>query len=334
MLSRVADSLFWMSRYIERAENVARMLDVNIDLLLDLQALEEKEMREHWQAIILAMGDEENFAADYGEVNGPNVTDFLTVNLTNTNSIFGCIRLARENARTVREQISTEMWEQLNRLFLSVKDLDSEKIWQQGPHRFYQAIKEGAQMFHGVTDATMTHGEGWEFIRVGKFLERADKTTRHMDVRHILLHPEPEKVTHSTDAIEWMAVLKSCSALEAYRKAYSSSVEPQKIVEFLVLHDSFPRSVRFSINQVSNALRNITPVTHGQFANGAQKSAGRLRADFEFSDIGDIYEKGLHEYLDHLQDRFNQLGGEISHCYLAVPPDLVGESEMVMQQQQ
>jgi len=334
MLSRVADSLFWMSRYIERAENIARMLDVNLDLLLDLGSVEEREVRDRWQDVLSAMGDEERYASAYKEVNAFHVLDFLTFSSLNPHSISSCIRSARENARTVREQISTEMWEQLNRLFLSVKDVTTEGIWQEGRHRFYQALKEGAQTFHGVTDATMTHGEGWEFIRVGKFLERADKTTRLVDLRHKLLQSSPDRLSRPTDILEWMAVLKSCSGLEAYRKAFSSSVEPKRIVEFLILHELFPRSVRFSIHQVAEALLNITPVAHGQFANAAQRTAGRLRADFEFCDPKEIFNHGLHEYLDERQLRFNQLGDEISGVYLTNLQGAMEETEMVQQQQQ
>ncbi len=334
MLSRVADSLFWMSRSIERAENVARMLDVSFDLLMDLGPMEEPQVQRHWQDLLSAMGEEEQFASIHPRVDAFHVLDFLTLNTSNPHSIFSCIRLARENARTVREQISSEMWEQLNRLFLFSKDATTDRIWQEGPHRFYQAIKEGAQAFHGVTDSTMTHGEGWEFIRVGKFLERADKTTRLVDIRHTLLQPPPNRAPRPTDVVEWMAVLKSCSGLEAYRKAFSSSVQPERIVRFLLYHDSFPRSVRFSINQIAEALWNITPVPHGQFSNSAQMLAGRLRADIDFCDPNEVFNQGLHQYLDGLQIRFNQLGEDLSRCYLTQSQYPPGQLESVQQQQQ
>jgi uncharacterized alpha-E superfamily protein len=333
MLSRVADSLFWMSRYIERAENTSRMLDVNLDMLMDLGPKDEEDLQRRWQDVILAIGAEESFDALYSKANAANVIELLTINLTNPHSISACIRSARENARTVREQISSEMWEQLNRLFHSVKDMTMDRIWQEGPHRFYQLLKEATQTFHGVTDATMTHGEGWEFIRVGKFLERADNSTRIIDLRNKLLQPSSDNPANPEDIIEWMAVLKSCSGLEGYRKAFRSSIEPKNIVEFLILHESFPRSVRFSINEVADALFNITPVSHGQFANGAQKMAGRLRADFEFCDPSEIFAQGLHDYLDGLQVKFNLLGDEIVKAYLTSFQNMI-ENEQIQQQQQ
>jgi len=334
MLSRVADSLYWLSRYVERAENTARVLDVQLDLSIDLHHLSRKEIWQQWESIVIAMGEEQNFNHSGLAHTAQGVAEFLAFQPSNPNSILTCIRYARENARSVREQISSEMWEHLNSLFLSVKNMDSSKMWKEGPHRFFKEIKGAAQNFHGITDATMTHSEGWEFIRVGKFLERADKTTRLLDVRHHLLQSDANRVSRLTDSLEWVAVLKSCSAFEAYRKAFNSSIEPQKIVQFLILHDAFPRSTQFSISQVADALRNITPVTQGQFVNTAQKTAGRLRADFAFWDINDIFNPGLHQFLDALQLRFNHLADAISQCYLSHSQAYPDEVEMTIQQQQ
>lgn len=332
MLSRVADSLFWMSRYVERAENTARMLDVNLDLFLDLGPLEETDIQSRWMDVLMAMGEDERYISQHAKVDAFHVLEALTFVSTNPHSISSCIRLARENARTVRDQISSEMWEQLNRTYLSLSDLSMERVWQDGPHRFYQGIKEASQTFQGVTDATMTHGEGWEFIRIGKFLERADQTTRLLDLRHKLLQPGSERISNGTDMIEWMAVLKSCSGLEAYRKSYNTTVDPFRVAEFLILHESFPRSVRFSMNEVAHGLMNISPSSHGQFANAAQKMSARVRADLDFTECNEIFNAGLHEQLDLLQIKFNLLGNEIAKCYLTVQSG--PESELIQQQQQ
>ena len=327
MLSRVADSLYWMSRYIERAENIARILDVNMNLLLDLPNVKPEQVCRYWQALITTNGDDEEFSTRHKQADAMNVTNFLTFDAQNANSIVSSIRSARENARTVREQISSEMWEQLNRLYLFVRDHQTRDVLREGSHGFYQAIKEGSQTFQGITDATMTHGEGWEFIRGGKFLERADKTTRILDVKYFLLNASAAEGNGSVDAVEWMSVLKSCSALEAYRKLYSAAVQPQTVVEFLLLDDVFPRSVKFSIAQIAEALFNVTPVRRSRFANDAQKLAGRLRAQMEYSSVDDAFQHGLHQYLDDLQVRFNAIGEAIHRSYIALPADPAAEAD-------
>lgn len=327
MLSRVADSLYWMSRYIERAENIARILDVKLSLLLDLPDLKPKQTRKHWLAVVTANGDHAAFATRHREVNALNVTNFLTFDTKNPNSIVSAIRSARENARTVREQISSEMWEHLNRLYLFLRERRTQNVLRDGSHGFYQAIKEGSQTFQGITDATMTHGEGWEFIRMGRFLERADKTTRVLDLRHYLQKSAAADAPEVADGVEWLAVLKSCSALEAYRKLYSAAVQPRTVVEFLLLDDVFPRSVKFSIAQIAEALFNVTPVRRSQFANEAQKLAGRLRAQMEYSSVDDAFQHGLHQYLDDLQVRFNAIGEAIHRSYIALPADPAAEAD-------
>ncbi|MEY2496680.1 MAG: hypothetical protein QOD12_236, partial [Verrucomicrobiota bacterium] len=242
MLSRVADSLYWMSRYIERAENNARIADVNLQLVLDLTNQRDADSQQQWDPIISSLEEGELFSSLYEAPSGEAVIDFVSLQKKNPNSIFSCLSRARENARTTREQISSEMWEQINKLYLFVKSDSAKKLVRTSPYEFFKRIITGSHLFQGITDATMTHAEGWDFIRIGRLLERADCTSRILDVKYHILLPSGEKVGGNVDTIQWMSVLKSCSALEAYRKVYVGQVAPWKVAEFITTHSAFPRS--------------------------------------------------------------------------------------------
>ena len=210
MLSRVADSIYWMSRYIERAENVARFIDVNLNLMLDLPVGSAQQ----WQPLVDITGDTDEFAKRYGSATQQNVIQFLTFDQENVNSIRSCLRAARENARSVREIISSEMWEQLNQFYLVVNSAASKTGRMTDPQELFASVKMSSHLFTGVTDATMTHGEGWHFCRLGRKLERADKTSRILDVKYFLLLPTIADVGTTFDDIQWAAVLRSASAFE------------------------------------------------------------------------------------------------------------------------
>ena len=317
MLSRVADSLYWMSRYIERAENNARILDVNLQLLLDLGNQSEAEMLEHWSPVIASLEETELFDSLYKKPDGPSVTEFVTFQKQNPNSIFSCLTLARENARTTREQISSEMWEQINRLYLFVKSDSAKKLFRSSAHEFFKRVIAGSHLFQGITDATMTHGEGWDFIRIGTLLERADCTSRILDVKYHILLPSGENVGGNVDTIQWMAVLKSCSALEAYCKLYVSQVAPWKVAEFLITHLEFPRSIRFCIDSLDRALHRISGVAETHYGNEAERLSGRLRSDVGYVTIGEIFEFGLHEYLEAIQERLVEVSNAMYASYCA-----------------
>src|SRR6202166_3155008 len=294
MLSRVADALFWLSRYTERAENNARMLDVNLQLMLDVHPLANHQ---HWEPIIFSLEDTKLFNKRYPEITGDAVVDFVTFERKNPNSIYSCIATARENARTVREQISVEMWEQINRMY------------QNSTYEFFKWILESSHLFQGVTDATMAHDEGWEFIRLGMFLERADRTSRILDIKYHILLPSGEQIGGNVDTLQWMAVLKSCSALEPYRKHYRGQVVPWKVVEFLVKNQTFPRSIVFCVDSLDYSIHEITGVDRGdfQYKVEAERLSGRLLADLSFVTIDEIFRTGLHEYLDRMQGRLIEI---------------------------
>ena len=317
MLSRVADSLYWMSRYIERAENSARIAEVNLQLLLDLTNQAELDPRQLWNPIISSLEENELFDSLYKDPDGRAAIDFVALQKKSRNSIYSCVSQARENARTTREQVSSEMWEQINRLYLFVTGDNARKLIRSSPYEFFRRVIAGSHLFQGISDATMTHGEGWDFIRIGKLLERADCTSRILDVKYHILLPSGEKVGGNVDTIQWMAVLRSCSALDAYRKAYVDQVAPWKVAEFLILHGDFPRSIRFCVESLDAALHRISGSSETHYANEAERLSGRLRSDLVYATIGDIFKFGLHEYLETVQERLVEISNAMHDAYFA-----------------
>lgn len=315
MLSRVADSLYWMSRYIERAENNARIADVNLQLELDLANQREVDPQQHWNPIISSLEENELFASLYPKPDERAAIDFVSLQKKNRNSIYSCISLARENARTTREQISSEMWEQINRLYLFVQSDSAKRTLRSSPYEFFRRIIAGSHLFQGITHATMTHGEGWHFMRIGRLVERADCTSRILDVKYHILLPSGERVGGNVDTIQWMSVLKSCSALEAYRKIYVDQVAPWKVAEFLITHDAFPRSIRFSVDCLDEALHRISGSDEAHYANEAERLSGRLRSDLDYITIGEIFKFGLHEYLESIQKRLVEIDSATYETY-------------------
>jgi len=334
MLSRVANSLYWMSRQIERAENVARIVDVNFQLLLDFRSINDRRLAEHWMPIVQSTGDEELFRTLYKDATGQNVTEFLTFRTENPNSIITSIAQARENARMVRDQITREMWEEINRIYLFLKSPKATEVWKVTPDEFFHEIKSSSLLLQGLCDATIPHTEGWNFMQVGKFIERADKTTRIIDVRYQSFpdHGAPAG-SSQMDTLEWAAVLRSCSAWDAYRQQFGADVDPRKVVAFLTLDEDFPRSVIFSVIQLNHALRRISGVAEGRFINNAEKLAGRLVAELQFSTIDEIFDAGLHGYLDQLQLKLNNIGAAMFDAYIFQQFNNP-EAEMMVQQEE
>jgi uncharacterized alpha-E superfamily protein len=335
MLSRVANSLYWMARYIERAENIARIVDVNLQLLLDIRDLDEKKLVAYWLPIVQATGDEDAFFKLHPHANGRTVTEFLVFQMENPNSIVQAICAARENARMVRDQITLELWEELNRLYWFVRTPSARQIWNDSPGDFFQQIRAGSLHIIGLTYATLIRNEGWQFVQVGKFIERADKTSRILDLRYESL-PEKglPKTISQNDALEWSAILRSCSAWDSYKSIHGAEITPRLVAEFLLLNEDFPRSVRFCLGELNGALRRISGVAKGRFCNDAEKLAGRLAAELQFSTIDEIFEAGLHDYLDLLQMKLNNIGAAMFNAYIFQPFQNPDEEHMVQQEEQ
>ena len=299
MLSRVADSIYWMSRYIERAENVARSVDVTLNLMLDLPDRSEAQ----WQPLVDITGDTAAFAERYRDATQRNVIQFLTFDTENVNSILSCLRGARENARSIREIISSEMWEQLNQSYLMVSAAAASRGHLTDPQELFASVKLGSQVFAGVTDATMTHGEGWHFVRLGRKLERADKTSRILDVKYFLLLPAAHDVGTTIDDVQWAAVLRSASAFEMYHKRHGR-ISPGRIVEFLLLDREFPRAINFCLMAARESVHAISGTPAGMFRSPIERVLGLLCSELAYAQIDEIVTAGLHQYLVDPSDPF------------------------------
>lgn len=317
MLCRVAESLYWLARYIERAENNARILDVNLQVTLDDNHSGPAGERLEWEPILATLEDHKLFDALYTEVNATNVCEFVTFARENPNSIVSCIAVARENARTVRDYISSEMWERINHLFLWLNSDDARHLYTASGIEFYRHVVDCAHQFLGTTAATLTRGEGWNFIQLGKYLERADSASRILDLKYHILLPTGEQVGGNVDTVQWQAVLKSCSAFEAFRKIHPGQVTPWSVAEFIILHDHFPRSIRFCVTQLDYSLHQISGCDRAHYSNEAERRAGRLLSDLNFATIEEIFRIGLHEYLDSIQGRLNEIASAMHQEYCA-----------------
>jgi uncharacterized alpha-E superfamily protein len=336
MLSRVANSLYWMSRYIERAESIARLVDVNLQLLLDFRSLDDAGLAAHWLPIVQSSGDEELFGRLHQRATGQTVTEFLVFSTANPNSIVASIAQARENARMVRDQITVELWEEINRLYLFLSSPAARVLWRENPSDFFLTVRNGSLLLQGLTDATIVRNEGWSFIQAGRYLERADKTSRILDVRHGSLPAPgaPAPAPSQADALGWAAVLRSCSAWDAYKALHGAEVQPALVAEFLLLSDDFPRSVRFCVGRLDHALRSLSGVAEGRFSNDAEKLAGRLLAELQFGTSEDILAIGLHTYVDVVQAKLNAIGAALFQTYIYQPFHTPEEYELRQQEEQ
>lgn len=313
MLSRDADSLYWMSRYLERAEHTARLLGVGLTQMLD-QTPELAASR--WGRMLAALHADPPAA---GLTDTPAITSALTFDPAAANTISACVTLARENARQARGQISSEMWEQLNRLYLRVRAATPEQLWQSEPIEFYQAVKEGAHLFQGITDSTMTHGEGWHFIQVGRYLERAGATAALIDAHfQPFLAAQPDAAA-PLDFNDWVALLKACTAFEAYCKAYTADVQPTCVAEFLLLNAEFPRSIRFCADRVQRGLRAIGQSTGSRGAGRAERLAGRLSAALDYGQVDEIMADNMHADLLGIQHQCAGIHTAIYQAYVTYP---------------
>ncbi|MDT8442061.1 MAG: alpha-E domain-containing protein [Desulfuromonadales bacterium] len=314
MLSRVAESIYWMACYVERAENVARIMDANYHMILDLPT----GVGEQWEPLVVTTGDEELFKEFYDSFTRENVVRFLTFDARNPNSILSCLRMARENARSVREWISSEMWQQINTFYLLLKEASQRGGLIELPHEFFVEIMMASHLFTGLSENTMTHGEGWQFARLGRMLERADKTARIIDVKYFILLPSLDYVGAPFDHILWASILRSASAFEMYRKQHGQIV-PDQIIDFLVLDAEFPRAIHHCLIMAELSLRTISGTLRGRFSNRAEKALGRLLSDIDYTTVEDIKSVGLHEFIDDLQTRLNQVGVIAHETLFAIP---------------
>ena len=312
MLSRTADHLFWMSRYIERAENLARLLDVTWQMSLVPQPLEA--INQSWNAIIALNSLDEAYAKKYSTVNGENVLRFMVSDPDNSASIHSCLRLARENAHAVRGTLTTEMWETLNSTWLEAREKTFDQLFHAGIGDYFEWVKMRSSLSRGTTLGTLLQDEAYHFIRLGTLLERADNTARILDVKYHVLRPNGDE--GATDFYEWGALLRSVSAFEVYRKVYRDVITPERVAELLIFNKDMPRSLQFCLNSVIKNLELIANSNSGE----TQRQGGMLHAQLRYGRIEDILEHGLHEWLSDFMDRIYMLGNGISKDFL-VPMD-------------
>ncbi|HVL89526.1 MAG TPA: alpha-E domain-containing protein [Actinomycetota bacterium] len=314
MLSRVADAIYWMNRYLERADNIARFIDVNYHLTLDVRTGDEQ-----WLPLIATTAALPQFHARYDKPTRANVIKFMAFDRENPNSILSCVERARENARSVRDQITIETWEEINGFYRMVRHEASLGSIGSDPYRFLASVKRTGSLIQGVVDATTSRSEGWHWGRIARMLERADKTSRILDVKYFILLPNVTDVGTPLDDLQWTALLKSASALEMYRKRYGR-IAPERVAGFLLLDREFPRSVQFCVHLADLSLRRITGTQSETFSNKAEQMLGRLGSMLAYSGIGEIVAAGLHEFLDQLQRDLNTVDDAIYEGFFALRP--------------
>lgn len=314
MLSRTADHLFWMARYIERAENTARMLDVNVQTALLPQDAENAE--QGWRAMLSICELTEAFAKRHDDVSAEAVIDFMVKDPNNPSSIYCCLQGARENARAVRGALTTEVWETNNTTWLELKKVLADGTVERDPSEFFEWVKFRSHLSRGVTIGTMLKDDAFRFIRLGTFLERADNTARLLDVKFHSMPFSPlanlSTADPHADYYHWAAILRSVSAFETYRKVYRDVITPDRVAELLILRDDMPRSLLASLNEVCINLEMIS----NDYSANTERRAGKLRAELLYSQIDDILQMGLHAYLTNFLERVNDLGNRISKDFL------------------
>ena len=315
MLSRTADHLFWMSRYTERAENTARMLDVNYQTSLLPQSTTVAQAG--WQGLLSISELKPAYAAKYGDsINPRDVMDFMVRDEKNSSSIISCLKNARENARAVRGTLTTEVWETQNQTYLEVFRMLRNGDFERDPGQFFEWVKFRSHLSRGVTVGTMLQDEAFHFLRLGTFLERADNTARLVDVKFHSFQGDflgvPNEEDQEYDFYHWSAILRSVSGFEVYRKVYRDVIKPERVAELLILRADMPRSLLGCLNEVMHTLAMVT----SDASSETQRRAGKLRADLQYARIDEILATGLHAFLTQFLDRVNELGAHISREFL------------------
>ncbi|MGA3067318.1 MAG: alpha-E domain-containing protein [Tepidisphaeraceae bacterium] len=313
MLSRDADSMYWMARYVERAEHVARLLLVTSNVLIDMGDLAPVLIARQWQSLLSILR-----LPELSEGNGNlsvRVAQHLTLDQDNPNSIVSCISRARENARGIRENISTEMWENLNMLYWSLRSDDATARFEDSPDSLWRSVMNGSMLFQGLTDQTLAHDQRWLFAQLAKYLERIDVTCRVIETKFNFLKSAEQFLESTLRNINWMAVLRSCCSIEAYRRYNLGDMDPFRVASFLILEKNFPRTVRFSVSGALASMAAIRTSTRGGAIDPAERILGRLDAHLEYVQIADIVADGLPNFLQHIQSAINDAALAVQQSY-------------------
>ncbi|MCA9774689.1 MAG: alpha-E domain-containing protein, partial [Myxococcales bacterium] len=291
---------------------------VNLNLMLDLPGHDPVAQ---WAPVVATTGDAELFGARYGQATEGSAVRFLTFDEDNANSILRCVSQARDNARSVRDAISTELWEDLNAFYLDLKESARAGDLAPSPSAFFARIRRGSHLVKGVIDSTMSRTEGWHFARLGRLIERADQTSRILDVKYYMLLPRVEDVGGAIDEIQWAALLKSASALEMYRKRFGL-IRPEHVADFLIFDRHFPRAIHYCLVDAEASVHAITGSPWGTYRNEPEQLLGRLRSELDYTRVDEVTTRGLHEFLDDLQLRLNQIDDAISKAFFSLPSEV------------
>ena len=315
MLSRVADSLYWMARYLERAEHSARVLAVKLEAMLDQTP---EDAGEAWIRVVGALAWP---MSDVAQGQPIEIARQLTLDKAHASSIVTSVRLARDNARQVRELISTEMWEQINRQFIRLNAHDISHDWSTEPVTFLRTIANDLLLFAGITDSTMRHGEGWHFIQLGRHIERAQLVSRLLDLHFGSLPPDVPGHVRAPRYFEWITLLKQCTAFEAYCKVYTADVEPAKIAEFLIFDREFPHSIRFAVDRVQEELGFLGPggVTGRRIQ--AERLAGRLKAGLDYGQVDELMAGDIDGFLRNIQTSCKHIHQSVFDAFIGYSVD-------------
>ena len=309
MLGRAASHLYWMSRYIERAENTARLLEISQRMSL-LPHVAKKGASE-WLALLQIVGNTSDYVERYGEITPAKVTAYLTLDKQNSSSIWSAIRAARDNANAERVSITSEVWESLNATWLEVQNLTPADLDERGQRNFFDWMKERSHLFRGITFGTMLRDEAYNFLRLGTFVERADNVARILDVKYHVLLPSPSEVGGAVDHFQWGALLRSVSGFRAYHRVYHDVITPWRVTELLILNASMPRSLHACLDATAGILQLIS----GDSPTEANRLCGEIHAGLHYGKIDDIYKGGLHEFLSVFLRRNNALSSEIQDSF-------------------
>lgn len=303
VLARDADASYWMARYVERAEHIARLLLVNSEVLIDVGDLEESLIDRHWQSVLQIMNVET--PADGEMPISQRIAEHMTFNPSNPNSLFCCLTRGRENARSIRELISSDMWEQLNMLYWTMR-ADGRTLFTESPDQLYRQIMTGSMLFQGLTDHTLDHSQRWFFIQLGKYFERIATTCRTLKIKYELLHATESEMDAPLTNVHWSAVLRCCGSLEAYRQAHLSDLDPLHVAQFLVLQEDFPRSVRYCVHQAHQSIAAIRAAVRPRAVDPTERILGRLDAQLEYAEAKDLVSNGLPDFLGQILDAISE----------------------------
>ena len=320
MLSRVANLVYWMARYLERAENTARIVDVNAQLVLDLQSRQAADDPKSWEPLVYVTGDEDKFFELYGDdVTERAVIEFMLFDKRNPSSLISCIAFARENARCIRDQLSGDVWETLNTFYLKLKSDDFARYAQLGSAEYLHRVKTQIQLLFGVADSMSPRTDRWWFFQLGRHLERADNTSRILDVKYYMLLPDANAVGSALDMVQWASVLRSCSAFEAFRRSRRGQLNLERVVDYLLRDPVFPRSILFSISEAEQALSQITAAGNHLEDNPPARLLGELRTELEQIAVLTVITDGMHEFLDDVQMKISDVHAAIQATFVDYP---------------